>query len=234
MEKVMRKISRRHKENLAKTKNKVYSNLEEAISVLKETATAKFVESVELHANLNIDPKYADQQLRTTVTLPHGIGKKITIAVLTNEENFQEAKSTGADIVGNDELIEDITKGNLNFDLLIATPNMMPKLAKLGRVLGPKGLMPSPKSGTVSSTLKTTINEFKKGKFEYKADKTGIVHISFGKANFTDSQLIENLQALYKSIEQNRPSGVKGKYFKTLSICSTMGSSIKLDLETFA
>jgi len=229
----MRKISRRHKENLIKTKNIVYSNLEEAISALKETATAKFVESVELHATLNIDPKYANQQLRTTVTLPHGIGKQIIIAVLTNEENFDEVKSANADIVGNDDLIEQITQGNLNFDLLVATPNMMPKLAKLGRVLGPKGLMPSPKSGTVTSNLTETLNEFKKGKFEYKADKTGIVHVNFGKVDFTESQLAENLTALYRSIEQNRPSGVKGKYFKNLSICTTMGPSLKLELGIF-
>ena len=230
----MRKLSRRHKENVTRTTNLVCSTIEEAITVLKETATAKFVESVELHANLNIDPKYADQQLRTTVTLPHGVGKQVTIAVLTNEENFTEAQSAGADIVGNDDLIEKITAGDLNFDLLIATPNMMPKLAKLGRVLGPKGLMPSPKSGTVSTNLEATLTEFKKGKFEYKADKTGIVHVNFGKSNFTDVQLRENLEALYKSIEQNRPSSVKGKYFKSVSICTTMGSSVKLDLAMFA
>jgi large subunit ribosomal protein L1 len=229
----MRKLSRRHKENIEKTKNKIYSTLDEAIQILKETATTKFVESVELHANLNIDPKYADQQLRTTVTLPHGVGKQLTIAVLTNDENFEEAKNAGADIIGNDELIDNITKGNINFDLLIATPNMMPKLAKLGRVLGPKGLMPSPKSGTVTSTLEATLTEFKKGKFEYKADKAGVVHVSFGKSDFTEIQLIENLQALYNSIEKNRPSGVKGKYFKSLFICTTMGSSIKLDLNSF-
>jgi len=230
----MRKVSRRHKENIEKTKTIIYSDLETAIAALKETATAKFVESVELHANLNIDPKYADQQLRTTVTLPNGIGKQVRIAVLTNEENFEEAKAANADIVGNDDLIDQITQGNLNFDLLIATPNMMPKLAKLGRVLGPRGLMPSPKSGTVTSTLTETLNEFKKGKFEYKADKTGVVHVNFGKADFSNEQLIENLKALYQSIEQNRPSGVKGKYFKTLFITTTMGSSIKLDLEMFA
>ena len=229
----MRKLSRRHKKNIEITKQKVYSEIEEAIAVLKKTATATFVESVELHANLNIDPKYADQQLRTTVTLPNGIGKQLTIAVLINEENFEEAKSANADIVGNDDLIEDITQGNLNFDLLIATPNMMPKLAKLGRVLGPKGLMPSPKSGTVTSTLSETLNEFKKGKFEYKADKTGIVHVNFGKADFTELQLIENLIALYRSIEQNRPPGVKGKYFKNVYISTTMGPSLKLDLDMF-
>ena len=229
----MRKFSRRHSENVEITKNKIYSNLNEAIQVLKQTATTKFIESVEFHANLNIDPKYADQQLRTTVTLPHGIGKQLRIAVLTNNENFDEARNAGADIVGNDELIESIMTTSINFDLLIATPNMMPKLAKLGRVLGPKGLMPSPKSGTVSSTLETTITEFKKGKFEYKADKTGIVHVNFGKANFAEQQLLENLQALYESIEKNRPSGVKGKYFKSVSICTTMGPSIKLDLNSF-
>jgi large subunit ribosomal protein L1 len=229
----MRKLSRRHKENVEKTRTRVYSSLDEAIKTLKETSTAKFVESVELHANLNIDPKYADQQLRTTVTLPHGVGKKLTIAVLTNEENFDEAKNAGAEIVGSDDLIEIMTSGNIQFDLLIATPNMMPKLAKLGRVLGPKGLMPSPKSGTVSTTLKTTLTEFKKGKFEYKADKTGVVHVNFGKSNFDNNQLIDNLQALYVSIEKNRPSGVKGKYFKSLFISSTMGPSIKLDLNAF-
>jgi large subunit ribosomal protein L1 len=154
MEKLYAKIIASSKENIQKIKNSVYSDLEEAITVLKETATTKFVESVELHANLDIDPKYADQQLRTTVTLPNGIGKEIRIAVLTNEENFSEAESAGATIVGNDDLIEQINQGDIQFDLLIATPNMMPKLAKLGRVLGPKGLMPSPKSGTVSSYIR--------------------------------------------------------------------------------
>ena len=229
----MRKLSRRQNENLKKIKNVVHSSLEEAINLLQETATAKFIESVELHANLNIDPKYADQQLRTTVTLPHGVGKSTRIAVLTNEANFNEAKENGADIVGSQELIEDISQGNINFDLLVATPDMMPKLAKLGRVLGPKGLMPSPKSGTVSTSLTETLSEFKKGKFEYKADKTGVVHVSFGKANFSKNQLIENLTSLYQSIEQNRPSGVKGKYFKSLFICTSMGPSIQLDLNAF-
>ena len=229
----MVRISRRHKGNIQKTKNIIYSNLEEAIVALKETATTKFTESVELHVNLNINPKYADQQLRTTVTLPNGIGKRIKIAVLTDQNNFAQATLAGADIVGNEDLINQINQGNIEFDLLVTTPNMMPKLAKLGRILGPKGLMPSPKSGTVTTALDITLMEFKKGKFEYKADKTGIVHVNFGKANFTTTQLIENLKALYKSIEQNRPSGVKGKYFKSLFICTTMGSSIRLDLSSF-
>lgn len=230
----MRKISRRHTQNLEKTKNKIYTDLQEAINTILNIANTKFVESIEFHANLNIDPKYADQQLRTTVTLPNGVGKLIKIAVLTNEENFVEAEKAGADMVGNIDLIDEITQGNLNFDLLIATPNMMPKLAKLGRVLGPKGLMPSPKSGTVTTTLKSTLEEFKKGKFEYKADKAGIVHVSFGKSDFTKEQLLENLEALHASIEQNRPSGVKGKYFKSMHICTTMSPSLKLDLDIFA
>ena len=230
----MRKLSRRQNENLKKSKNIVHSNLEEAITLLQETATAKFIESVELHANLNIDPKYADQQLRTTVTLPHGVGKSMCIAVLTNEANFNEAKEGGADIIGSQELIDDISQGNINFDLLVATPDMMPKLAKLGRVLGPKGLMPSPKSGTVSTSLTETLSEFKKGKFEYKADKAGVVHVNFGKAHFSKDQLIENLTSLYESIDQNRPTGVKGKYFKSIFICTSMGPSIQLELNALS
>lgn len=229
----MLKLSRRQTENFEKVKNIIHISLEEAISVLQDTATAKFIESVELHANLNIDPKYADQQLRTTVTLPHGLGKSVRVAVLTNETNFNEANNGEADIVGSQELIDSISQGIIDFDLLIATPDMMPKLAKLGRVLGPKGLMPSPKSGTVSTNLTQTLSDFKKGKFEYKADKTGVVHVNFGKANFSKNQLIENLTSLYQSIEQNRPSGVKGKYFKSLFICTSMGPSIQLDLNAF-
>ena len=228
----MRRFSRRQKKNREKVNNNFFTDLREAIIMLKETANADFIETVELHANLNIDPKYADQQLRATLTLPHGNGKELKIAVLTTKENFAEAK--GADLIGSDELIEDIVQGNVNFEVLIATPDMMPKIAKLGRVLGPKGLMPSPKSGTVTSDLLTAVDEFKKGKFEYKADKNGVVHVSFGKSNFTVEQLMENLIALYNSIEQNRPSGVKGKYIKSLYICSSMGPSIRLSLDIFA
>lgn len=229
----MRKLSRRQKNIRKKAKNNSYSNLEEAIKILKETSTAKFVETVELHANLNIDPKYSDQQLRTTLTLPNGVGKTTRIAVLTNQVNFLEATSNGADIVGDDDLIQNISEGKLDFDLLITTPEMMPKLAKIGRILGPKGLMPSSKSGTVTTNLSSTLSDFKKGKFEYKSDKTGIVHVSFGKANFSERELLENLVSLYRSIEQNRPSGVKGKYFKSIYICSSMGPSIKIDLDAF-
>ena len=230
----MRKLSRRQKEIRQKIQETPYLNLEEAIENLKSTATAKFIESVEIHANLNIDPKYTDQQLRTTVTLPLGTGQTVKIAVLTSPENIGEAQTAGADLVGSEDLIQEMSQGNIDFDLLIATPEMMPKLAKLGRVLGPKGLMPSPKSGTVTTTLTETLESFKKGKFEYKADKSGVVHIIFGKSDFSVEQLVENLQAIYKSIEQNRPSGVKGKYFKSIYICSTMGPSIQLDLSTFS
>jgi len=234
MEKYMRKLSRRQQEIRKKIQTTPYSDLKEAISVLKETATAKFVESIEIHANLNIDPKYTDQQLRTTVTLPHGNGKTVKIAVLTNSDNASEAQNAGADIVGSEDLVQEISQGNINFDLLVATPDMMPKLAKLGRVLGPKGLMPSPKSGTVTTNLTETLESFKKGKFEYKADKTGVVHVIFGNATFSEEQLLENLLAIYGSIEQNRPSGVKGKYFKSVYICSSMGPSIELDLASFS
>jgi large subunit ribosomal protein L1 len=228
----MRKLSIRQTKH-AQFNDSPRSTLEEVIAYLKQTSNVKFTESVELHANLNIDPKYADQQLRTTVTLPHGIGKKIRIAVLTNESNHAEARNAGGDIVGSESLINDISEGIIDFELLIATPDMMPKLAKLGRVLGPKGLMPSPKSGTVTTTLTETLTEFKKGKFEYKADRTGIVHVNFGKIEFPTEQLVDNLTSLFNSIEQNRPSGEKGKYFKSLFVCTTMGPSVQLDLTAF-
>lgn len=229
----MKKISRRQNQNTKKITKLIYSDLDEIVSLIKETGTAKFVEAVELHANLNINPKYADQQLRTTVTLPNGVGKEIKIAVLTSQDNLDIANKAGADISGSDDLVTEISQGNINFDLLIATPDMMPKLAKLGRVLGPKGLMPSPKSGTVTTTITETVTDFKKGKFEYKADKAGTVHVNFGKTDFTETNLKENLVALYNSIEQNRPPGVKGKYFKNLFVCTSMGPSIKLDLAAF-
>jgi large subunit ribosomal protein L1 len=207
--------------------------LKESISLLKKLATAKFTESVEAHISLNIDPKYANQQLRTSLVLPNGTGKSLRIAVFTEPDYVQEVLKMGATIAGSDDLLEEMNAGKLDFDLLITTPQLMPKLAKLGRVLGPKGLMPSPKSGTVTQNLKEAINEFKKGKLEYRADKTGIVHLSFGKANFTEEQLVENLMAVYSSIEKNKPTGVKGRYFKSFNICTTMSPSVTLDLSTF-
>jgi len=228
----MKKLSNRHLINLNKIKNPVY-NIGDALNLLKETSTAKFLETVELHVNLNINPKYPDQQLRATVILPHGTGKKIKIAALVAESEIKNAKEAGAELVDSDQLLNNIGKGLINFDVLIATPEMMPKLAKLGRILGPKGLMPSPKSGTVTDNIKKTIEDFKKGKFEYKADKTGIVHVSFGKSDFSELKLIENINSLYLSILNNRPLGVKGKYFKSIFICSSMGPSIQIDLSSF-
>jgi large subunit ribosomal protein L1 len=209
----------------------IYS-LDEAIPLLKQLGTAKFIESVEAHISLNIDPKYANQQLRTSLVLPNGTGKSIRIAVLTENDYVAELLQSGATIAGSDDLIEEITSGNINFDLLITTPQLMPKLAKLGRILGPKGLMPSPKSGTVTSNLKEAINEFKKGKLEYRADKTGIVHLSFGKVSFLEEQLKENLLAVYNSLEKNKPTGVRGKYFKSFHICTTMSPTIPLELSS--
>jgi large subunit ribosomal protein L1 len=228
----MKKYSKRIKDLRKKLTKDIYS-FDESIGLLKEFGTAKFVESVEAHISLNIDPKYANQQLRTSLVLPNGTGKSLKIAVFTEPDYVSEALKMGANIAGSDDLIEDINSGKLDFDLLVTTPNLMPKLAKLGRVLGPKGLMPSPKSGTVTTNLKETINEFKKGKLEYRADKTGIVHLSFGKVNFSQDQLKENLLALYNSIEKNKPTGVKGRYFKSFNICTTMSPGIAIDLNTF-
>ncbi|RZL51166.1 MAG: 50S ribosomal protein L1 [Pedobacter sp.] len=223
----MKKASKRFHEIRKRINQNIYPT-DEALRLVKECATAKFSESVEAHISLNINPKYANQQLRTSLVLPNGTGKAKRIAVLTETEQISTMLQYGATIAGAEDLIEEITLGKLNFDLLITTPEYMPKLAKLGKILGPKGLMPSPKSGTVSQNLKETIAEFKKGKMEYRADKTGIVHINFGNVSFSENQLKENLLAVYQSIEKNKPAGVKGKYFKFFTICSTMGPGIPL------
>lgn len=228
----MKKYSKRVK-NLKTLIGSAPSSFEQAVSLLKQLGTAKFVESVEAHVSLNIDPKYANQQLRTSLVLPNGTGKTIRIAVFTDADYVPEALKMGATIAGSDDLIEEISAGNLNFDLLITTPQFMPKLAKLGRILGPKGLMPSPKSGTVTQNIGQAIQEFQKGKVEYRADKTGIVHLSFGKVHFTEEQLKENLLAVYNSIEKNKPTGVKGRYFESFSICTTMSPSVKIELTSF-
>jgi len=228
----MKKYSKRIN-NLKKLITEDTYSFEQAVSLVKKVGTAKFVESVEAHISLNIDPKYANQQLRTSLVLPNGTGKSLRIAVFTEPAYVAEALEMGATIAGADDLLEEINSGKLNFDLLITTPQLMPKLAKLGRVLGPKGLMPSPKSGTVTQNLKEAINEFKKGKLEYRADKTGIVHLSFGKLDFSEEQLKENLMAVHSSIEKNKPTGVKGRYFKSFTICSTMSPGITIELNSF-
>jgi len=228
----MKKLTKRRQQLSSKIETKSYSP-NDAINLLKETSTAKFVESAEVHLSLNINTKYSDQQLRTTLILPKGTGKTKRIAVLLPDEKITPELEALADKIGSASLIESMTNGELDFDILIATPDMMPKLAKLGRVLGPKGLMPSPKAGTVTTDILSALNEFKGGKLEYRADKTGIVHINFGKVNFSTEDLIANLTSIYTSVEQNKPSGVKGRYFKTFYICSTMGPSILVDFSLF-
>lgn len=224
-----KKVSRRLAELLKKVEDRAYEPLE-AINLLKETATAKFPESAEAHIRLGIDPKYTDQQLRTTVTLPKGTGLTIRVAVLAKGEKVNEAQTAGADIVGSEDLINDIQKGMLDFDCLIATPDMMPQVAKLGRLLGPKGLMPSPKGGTVTTDVTQAIQEFKAGKLEFRADRTGIVHVMFGKASFSAEDLLVNLCALQECIDRNRPSGAKGRYWRSVYVSSTMGPSIPVDI----
>jgi len=225
----MKKLSKRMASLSKKIEDRVYSPLE-AISIVKENANAKFDETIEAHIRLGIDPKYTDQQLRTTVALPHGTGQSIKIAVITSGENISKAKSAGADLFGEEDLVESINKGNMEFDLLIATPDMMPKVAKLGRVLGPRGLMPNPKAGTVTNDISNAIKEFKAGKLEFRADKAGIVHVRFGKASFTKEALFDNLKTLQESIDKNKPSGAKGKYWKSMYVTSTMGPSVQLDI----
>lgn len=226
---MVKKISRRLREALSKVEERAYEPLE-ALSLLKETATAKFDETAEAHIRLGIDPKYTDQQLRTTVTYPKGTGQAVRVAVIARGEKVTEASNSGAEIVGSEELIEEIQKGMMDFDKLIATPDMMPQVAKLGRLLGPRGLMPSPKSGTVTMDIAGAIAEFKAGKLEFRADRTGIVHVMFGKASFSPDDLLANLKALQETVDRNRPSGAKGRYWRSVYVSASMGPSIEVDI----
>lgn len=225
----MSKVSRRFKKASSQVEKNCYNYIE-AITLVKQIASAKFIETIEAHIVLGLDPKYADQQLRSTVILPKGTGKNIKVAVITKGDNISQVLLSNADIVGSEEIIDKILQGFLDFDKLIATPDMMPVIAKLGRILGPRGLMPSPKAGTVTSNLEQAVKEFKLGKVEYKVDKTGILHVPFGKVDFSVDDLCLNLYSLQESIYKNRPTGSKGKYLKTFNICSTMGPSIPIDI----
>jgi large subunit ribosomal protein L1 len=224
-----RKMSRRMKEALAKVEERAYAPLD-ALQLMKELATAKFDETAEAHIRLGIDPKYTDQQLRTTVSFPKGTGQTIRVAVIARGEKVQEAQAAGAEIVGSEDLIDEILKGRMDFDLLIATPDMMPQVGKLGRILGPRGLMPSPKGGSVTTDLTGAIAEFKGGKQEFRADRTGIVHVMFGKASFVADDLLVNLKALQETVDRNRPSGAKGRYWRSVYVSSSMGPSIEVDI----
>ena len=226
-----KKFSRRMQALLEKVEDKDYEPIE-ALNLLKETATAKFPEAAEAHIRLGIDPKYTDQQLRTTVVLPKGTGQTIRVAVIARGEKVTEATNAGADIAGSEELINEIQQGRMDFDKLIATPDVMPQVAKLGKLLGPRGLMPSPKGGTVTPDVANAIAEFKAGKLEFRADRTGIVHVMFGKVSFPPEDLLINLKALQETIDRNRPSGAKGRYWRTIYVSSTMGPSIRVNISS--
>jgi large subunit ribosomal protein L1 len=209
-----------------KIEKKIYS-LEEALTLLKENKIAKFDESIEAHVKTNIDPKKGDQQLRGSVVFPHGTGKAKRIAVITNTK-AKEAKEAKADVVGGEELIDDIKKGKIDFDILVATPEMMPKLAQVAKILGPKGIMPNPKTDTVTDKIKEAVEMLKKGKVSFKNDNTGNVHQVIGKASFSEAQLKENFEALIDALEKSKQEAVKGKLISKVVICSTMGPGLQV------
>jgi large subunit ribosomal protein L1 len=221
----------RGKKYRAKTeliKDKPMFPLEEAIVKVRELGIAKFDETIEVTVNLGIDPKKGEQQVRGSVSMPAGLGKKVTVAVITSGENIKVAEKEGADIVGSDELVEKINGGFTDFDVLLATPDMMPKVGKLGKVLGRKGLMPTPKAGTVVTDVAKGVKEQKAGKVEYKADKTGVIHTIIGKKSFDAAKLKDNFDALYDAIQKAKPSSVKGVYIKSVYLSPTMGPSVKV------
>lgn len=205
--------------------------IEDAVKVIKEKAKAKFVESFDVSFSLAVDKSKPDSVLRTTVDLPNGNGKKIKIAVICPNDKIEEAKSAGADIAGSEDLIETINSGKIDFDVLVSTPDMMSKVGKLGKVLGPKGIMPNPKYGTVSPNIKKAVTDIKKGKVEIRCDKDGNLNLSIGRVNFEDKKIIENFKSVYDTIEKEKPTGLKGNYIKGVFVTNTMGPSVKLSLE---
>ncbi len=228
------KKSKRYITNIEKIeKNKLYG-IEEAIKLVKETSNAKFDSTVEVAMNLNLDVKKADQQLRGAVVLPNGTGKNKKILVLAKGDQAKLAKESGADFVGDIDMITKIEKENwFDFDVIIATPEMMPSLGKIGKLLGPKGLMPNPKTGTVTTDVAKAVEETKKGKVNYRTDSFGNIHVGIGKASFTEEALRENLKAFVSVILKAKPSTVKGAYVKNITLTSTMGPGIKLDINSF-
>ncbi len=209
-------------------KFKLYSPLE-AVKLVKEVAPAKFDETVEAHFRLGIDTRKADQNIRGSISLPHGTGKTVRVAVFAEGEKAREAEEAGADVIGSDELVAAIQGGEINFDAAIATPNMMAKVGRIGKILGPRGLMPNPKLGTVTMDVAKMVGELKAGRVEYRADRYGICHVPLGRVSFDDQKLVENYAALYTEILRVKPSSAKGRYVKSIALSSTMGPGVKVD-----
>ena len=210
------------------SRDQLYTPLQ-AANLVKELATAKFDETVEVHFRLGIDTRKADQNIRGSISLPHGTGKTVRVAVFAEGEKAREAEEAGADVIGSDELVAAIQGGEINFDAAIATPNMMAKVGRIGKILGPRGLMPNPKLGTVTMDVAKMVSELKAGRVEYRADRYGICHVPLGKASFDEQKLVENYAALYTEILRVKPASAKGKYVKSISVSSTMGPGVKVD-----
>jgi large subunit ribosomal protein L1 len=213
--------------------DKLYS-LGEAIALLKGTAPAKFDETVEVAMNLGVDPRHADQMVRGMVELPHGTGKSVRVAVFAKDDKAEEAKAAGADVVGAEDLMEEVQKGNIDFERVIATPDMMAVVGRLGKVLGPRGLMPNPKLGTVTPDVATAVKAAKAGQIEFRVEKAGIIHAGVGKASFSEDQIRENISAFINAINRAKPSGAKGTYMQRVSVSSTMGPGVKINVASFA
>ncbi|VFP79041.1 50S ribosomal protein L1 [Buchnera aphidicola] len=225
----MKEKSKKKQFNQKKKKKKKNYKINKAIEILKKIKPANFIESIDVAFNLNINPKKSEQNVRGSVILPHGTGKKIKIAVFTTGKNIKIAQSYGADFVGMEDLANIIKKQKIKFDLIIASPEAMELVGKLGPILGPRGIMPNPKFGTVTKNIKKSIKDARKGKINYKNDKNGIIHSNFGKINFSNKNLYENFLALYHSIKQSKPAQLKGIYYKKISISTTMGPGINID-----
>jgi large subunit ribosomal protein L1 len=222
-------FSKRYKANAAKVELKKDYSIDEAITKVKESATAKFVESVDIAVRLGVDPKKADQAIRGTVALPHGAGKEVRVLVLAKPPKDEEAKAAGADHAGLQEYVQKIQGGWADIDVIIATPDVMMEVGKLGKILGPRGLMPNPKSGTVTPDVAKAVKEVKAGKIEFRVDKAGILHASIGKANFESKQLSDNIHAFLNTVAKLRPATAKGTYIKSIILSSTMGPGVKID-----